>query len=116
MQMYRLTGPLFFASSEKVLTRLSREVTARTLVLDLTKARPIDSATTDRPRRLAERQWLRGGELRLIGLNQRLLASINNQSAIRFSAPSSRGRRATSNAFQAPEENNHDQSTALRPM
>jgi SulP family sulfate permease len=78
-QMYRLTGPLFFASSEKVLTTLMREVTARTLVLDLTKAGPIDSAATDCLRRLAERQWRRGGELRLIGLDQRLQASINNQ-------------------------------------
>jgi SulP family sulfate permease len=78
-QMYRLTGPLFFASSEKVLTTLMREVTARTLVLDLTKAGPIDSAATDCLRQLAERQWRRGGELRLIGLDQRLQASINNQ-------------------------------------
>ncbi|HZF39998.1 MAG TPA: STAS domain-containing protein, partial [Blastocatellia bacterium] len=78
-QMYRLTGPLFFASSEKVLTRLMREVTARTLVLDLTKAGPIDSAATDCLRQLAERQWRRGGELRLIGLDQRLLASITHE-------------------------------------
>ncbi|HEX5081125.1 MAG TPA: SulP family inorganic anion transporter [Blastocatellia bacterium] len=78
-QMYRLTGPLFFASSEKVLTTLMREVTARTLVLDLTRAGPIDSAATDCLRQLAERQWRRGGELRLVGLDQRLLASINNR-------------------------------------
>jgi len=78
-QMYKLTGPLFFASSEKVLTRLMREVTARTLVLDLTKAGPIDSAATDCLRQLAERQWRRGGELRLIGLDQRLQASITDQ-------------------------------------
>src|SRR5215475_1600205 len=78
-QMYRLTGPLFFATSEKVLTTLMREVTARTLVLDLTRAGPIDSAATDCLRQLAERQWRRGGELRLIGLDQRLLASITKQ-------------------------------------
>jgi MFS superfamily sulfate permease-like transporter len=77
--MYQLTGPLFFASSEKVLTRLMREVTARTLVLDLTKAGPIDSAATDCLRQLAERQLRRGGELRLIGLDQRLLASITHE-------------------------------------
>ncbi len=76
MQMYRLAGPLFFASSEKVLTKLTREVTARTLVLDLTEAGPIDSAATDCLRRLARRQRQRGGELHLIGLDQRLLASI----------------------------------------
>src|SRR5262249_33591001 len=78
-QMYRLTGPLFFASSEKVLTKLTREVTARTLVLDMTKAGPIDSAATDCLRQLADRQRRRGGELQLIGLEQRLLASITNQ-------------------------------------
>jgi len=76
MQMYRLAGPLFFASSEKVLTKLTREVTARTLVLDLTEAGPIDSAATDCLRQLAARQRQRGGELHLIGLDQRLLASI----------------------------------------
>ncbi|MEP7341891.1 MAG: SulP family inorganic anion transporter [Acidobacteriota bacterium] len=76
MQMYRLTGPLFFASSEKVLTRLLREVTAHTLVLDLTEAGPIDSAATDCLRQLAKRQRSRGGELHLIGLDARLFASI----------------------------------------
>ena len=88
-QMYRLTGPLFFASSEKVLATLMREVTARTLVLDLTRAGPIDSAATDCLRRIAERQWRRGGELRLIGLDQRLQSSINNQifGAVESAAP-----------------------------
>ncbi len=138
-QMYRLTGPLFFASSEKVLTRLLREVTARTLVLDLTKAGPIDSAATDCLRQLAERQYRRGGELRLIGLDEPLLASINNQvfggvpgsagvlareapmkgrlpKASRRGRLRSRRRRPIINSSQAPEENNHDKSTALRPM
>jgi SulP family sulfate permease len=76
MQMYRLTGPLFFASSEKVLTRLTREVTAHTLVLDLTEAGPIDFAATDCLRQLARRQRQRGGELHLIGLDAKLFASI----------------------------------------
>lgn len=76
MQMYRLTGPLFFASSEKVLIRLTREVTAKTLVLDLTEAGPIDSAATDCLRQLALRQRGRGGELHLIGLDARLFASF----------------------------------------
>jgi len=76
MQIYRLTGPLFFASSEKILTRLIREVTAKTLVLDLTEAGPIDSAATDCLRQLAARQRQRGGELHLIGLDTRLFASF----------------------------------------
>lgn len=70
MQMYRLTGPLFFASSEKVLKRLLREVTAQTLVLDLTEARPIDSEAAACLKQLAQRQRERGGELHLIGLDQ----------------------------------------------
>ncbi len=76
MQIYRLTGPLFFASSEKVLTRLTREVTAKTLVLDLAEAGPIDSAATDCLRQLSVRQRQRGGELHLIGLDARLFASF----------------------------------------
>jgi SulP family sulfate permease len=76
VQIYRLTGPLFFASSEKILTRLTREVTAQTLVLDLTEAGPIDSAATDCLRQLAAWQWQRGGELHLIGLDSRLFASF----------------------------------------
>lgn len=76
MQTYRLTGPLFFASSEKVLAQLTREVTAPTLVLDLSTAGPIDSAATDCLRRIAERQRNRGGELHLIGLDRRLFESI----------------------------------------
>src|SRR5262249_7855785 len=56
--------------------KLTREVTARTLVLDLTGIGPIDSAATDCLRQLAARQRSRGGELHLIGLDERLLASI----------------------------------------
>jgi SulP family sulfate permease len=76
MQMYRLTGPLFFASSEKVLKRLLREVTAQTLVLDLTEARPIDSEAAACLKQLAQRQRARGGELHLIGLDQSLRATF----------------------------------------
>ena len=79
MQIYRLTGPLFFASSEKVLTKLLREVTAKTLVLDLTEAGPIDSAATDCLRQLAARQRQRNGELHLIGLDARLFATIERE-------------------------------------
>jgi SulP family sulfate permease len=79
MQMYRLNGPLFFASSEKVLTKLTREVTAKNLVIDLTDAGPIDSAATDCLRQLALRQRRRGGDLHLIGLNKHLYASIEKE-------------------------------------
>jgi sulfate permease, SulP family len=78
MQMYRLTGPLFFASSEKVLQRLLREVTAKTLVLDLTEARPIDSEAAACLKQLAQRQRQRGGVLHLIGVDQTLCASLEH--------------------------------------
>lgn len=83
MQMYRLTGPLFFASSEKVLTRLTREISAQTLVLDLTEAGPINSAATDCLRELARRQRSRGGELHLIGLDTQLFASFEKDGLLR---------------------------------
>jgi len=79
MQMYRLTGPLFFASIEKVLTQLTREVKSKTLLLDLTDAGPIDSAATDCFRQLAIRQRQRGGELHLIGLDARLFATMEKE-------------------------------------
>ena len=68
-QTYRLTGPLFFASSEGVLRLLAREATARKLILDLSEARPIDSEAADCLTQLAQRQHRRGGELHLIGLD-----------------------------------------------
>jgi SulP family sulfate permease len=74
MQMYRVTGPLFFASSEKVFTQLTREMRAKNLILDLTDAKPIDSAATDCLRRLAQRQRHCGGELHLIGLDRELFS------------------------------------------
>lgn len=78
MQMYRLTGPLFFASSEKVLQRLLREVTAKTLVLDLTEARPIDSEAAACLKQLAQRQRQRGGVLHLIGVDQTLCTALEH--------------------------------------
>jgi SulP family sulfate permease len=79
MQMYRLNGPLFFASSEKVMTQLMREVTAKNLVLDLTDAGPVDSAATDCLRRLAQRQRACGGRLHLIGLDQNLFSRFKKE-------------------------------------
>jgi SulP family sulfate permease len=78
-QIYRLTGPFFFASSEQVLACLTRETTPKILVLDLTRAGPIDSAATACLRQLATIQRSRGGELHLIGLDERLLASIEER-------------------------------------
>ncbi len=83
VQIFRVTGPLFFASSERVLTQISRQATAKTLVLDLTEAGPNDSAATDCLRRIAERQRNRGGELHLIGLDQRLFDSIERDGLLK---------------------------------
>gem|GEM_PF-604646 len=76
LQIYRLTGPLFFASSDKVLTQLAREVRAKKLVLDLTDVGTIDSAAADCLRQVAQRQYRRGGVLHLICSDQDLYSCL----------------------------------------
>lgn len=76
IQMYRLAGPLFFASTEKVMAKLAREVTTKTLILDLTEAGPVDSAAIDCLCRIARQQRERGGRLHLVGIDQSLSASL----------------------------------------
>jgi SulP family sulfate permease len=75
-QGYRLVGPLFFASSEKVFSQLSREVKARRLILDFAAAGPVDSAADGLLRRLARMQQDRGGELCLVGLDAGLYTRL----------------------------------------
>lgn len=76
VQIYRLTGPLFFGSSEKILNQLSHRMTAGEMVLDLTEAGPIDSAAVDCLRRLGERQRTLGGHLHLVGLDRGIYSLI----------------------------------------
>ncbi|HKX30122.1 MAG TPA: SulP family inorganic anion transporter [Blastocatellia bacterium] len=123
MQIYRLTGPLFFASSERVLTRLTREVTAKTLVLDLTEAGPIDPAATDCLRQIARRQRQRGGELHLIGLDQRFFASLAKEgllSEMRASVRRDRDHRQTSRYYPIHrgklDVSRHDVPFKIKPV
>lgn len=71
-QSYRLVGPLFFATGEKVLRQLKTEVSADVLVLDMAAAGPIDSAASDLLRKIFQMQQGRGGQLFLTGLDKRL--------------------------------------------
>lgn len=73
VQTYRLIGPLFFASSERILKQLEKEVTAKMLVLDLSAAGLVDSAATDFLQKVFRLQTARGGDLFLIGLGKQHL-------------------------------------------
>lgn len=71
-QLYRVVGPLFFASTGKLFAQLRREVTARRLLLDLEAAGPCDSSAGEFLRLLHEMQQQRGGELYLLSLSREL--------------------------------------------
>ncbi|MEJ7616362.1 MAG: SulP family inorganic anion transporter [Pyrinomonadaceae bacterium] len=73
VQTYRLIGPLFFASSEKIYKQLEKEVTAKMLVLDLSAAGLVDSAATDFLRNVYRLQRAKGADLFLTGLGRQHL-------------------------------------------
>ena len=108
-QSYRLVGPLFFATGEKVLRQLKTEVSADVLVLDMAAAGPIDSAASDLLRKIFQMQQGRGGQLFLTSLDKRLyslcekdgliaemgIAHFSLKSDFDYSAPDKLPRRAT---------------------
>jgi SulP family sulfate permease len=69
-ETYRLTGPLFFGSSERIIHQLSGRPAGGRLILDLSEAGPIDSGALDSLRRLGEQQRREGGELYLVGIDR----------------------------------------------
>ncbi|MFZ4629513.1 MAG: SulP family inorganic anion transporter [Blastocatellia bacterium] len=73
---YRVTGPLFFGSSERIFTQLLKERFTADLVLDLARAGPIDSGALSFFRRLGERQRTMGGRLHLTGLDPSIADEI----------------------------------------
>ncbi|MEJ7711739.1 MAG: SulP family inorganic anion transporter [Pyrinomonadaceae bacterium] len=91
VQTFRLIGPLFFASSERILDQIKKEVSARQLVLDLSAAGLVDSAATDFLRNVFRLQRARGGDLYLTGLGRQHLfifergGLLNELGAHRFS-------------------------------
>jgi len=82
LQAYRLIGPLFFASSEKVLSQLKTELTAKTLILDLEATGPTDSTAADLFRKVFQMQRSRGGTLYLTGLDQHLYSMFERDGLI----------------------------------
>lgn len=81
-QAYRLIGPLFFASSEKVLSQLKTEPTTKILILDLEATGPIDSTAADLFRKVFQMQRSRGGNLYLTNLDQRLYSMFERDGLI----------------------------------
>ncbi len=72
VRAYRIVGPLFFATSERILSQLRVEPTAEALVLDLTLTGPADSSAVDLFRGAFEMQRARGGDLFLTGIDETL--------------------------------------------
>ncbi len=72
MQAFRLVGPLFFATSERLHSQLRSEVTSGLLALDLSAAGPADTSAVDLMRRVYAMQRERGGDLFLTGVDRRL--------------------------------------------
>jgi len=70
VETYRLSGPLFFGSSERIINQLAGRPAGGRLVLDLSEAGPIDSGALDGLRRLGQRQRREGGELHLVGIDR----------------------------------------------
>ncbi|HVG38440.1 MAG TPA: SulP family inorganic anion transporter [Pyrinomonadaceae bacterium] len=73
VRAYRLVGPLFFASSEKLLSRLEREAANDLLLLDLGAAGLVDAAAPEFFKKVAQRQKERGGALLLANLGKQHL-------------------------------------------
>jgi MFS superfamily sulfate permease-like transporter len=73
VRAYRLVGPLFFASSEKLLSRLEKEATDDLLLLDLGAAGLVDTAAADFFKKVAQKQKERGGALLLANLGKQHL-------------------------------------------
>ncbi len=72
VRAYRIVGPLFFATSERILSQLRVEPAAEALVLDLTLTGPADSSAVELFRGAFEMQRTRGGDLFLTGIDETL--------------------------------------------
>ena len=72
VRAYRIVGPLFFATSERILSQLRVEPAAEALVLDLTLTGPADSSAVELFRGAFEMQRARGGDLFLTGIDETL--------------------------------------------
>ncbi len=72
VRAFRLTGPLFFATSERVLSQLQAEPPIEVLVLDLTATGTADSSALALLRTVFAMQQERGGDLFITGVDSHL--------------------------------------------
>ncbi len=72
VRAFRLTGPLFFATSERVLSQLQAESPIEVLVLDFTATGTADSSAIDLLRAVFAMQQERGGDLFITGVDSHL--------------------------------------------
>ncbi len=72
VRAFRLTGPLFFATSERVLNQLQAEPPIEVLVLDLTATGTADSSAIVLLRAVFAMQQERGGDLFITGVDAHL--------------------------------------------
>ncbi|MBL8205392.1 MAG: SulP family inorganic anion transporter [Blastocatellia bacterium] len=72
VRAFRLTGPLFFATSERVLSQLQAEPPIEVLVLDLTATGTADSSAIALFRAVFAMQQERGGDLFITGVDPHL--------------------------------------------
>ena len=82
VRAYRIVGPLFFATSERILSQLRVEPFAEALVLDLTLTGPADSSAIDLFRGAFEMQRHRGGDLFLTGIDETLFQLFEDSGLI----------------------------------
>ena len=82
VRAFRIIGPLFFATSERILSQLRAEPAAQVLVLDLLLTGPADSSAIDLFRGAYEMQRQRGGDLFLIGIDETLFQLFENSSLV----------------------------------
>lgn len=72
VRAFRLTGPLFFATSERVLSQLQAEPPIEVLVLDLTATGTADQSAIDLLRAVFAMQQERSGDLFVTGIDSHL--------------------------------------------
>ncbi len=82
VRAYRIVGPLFFATSERILSQLRVEPFAEALVLDLTLTGSADSSALDLFRSAFEMQRTRGGDLFLTGIDEALFQLFEDSGLI----------------------------------
>ena len=82
VRAFRLTGPLFFATSEHVLSQLQAQPPIEVLVLDLSATGTADSSAVDLLRAVFAMQQERGGDLFITGIDPQLYQMFDDHGLI----------------------------------